>query len=156
MNIRVASSVAAFVVAVAASIPVGALAQVRVENAWVRSTVAPQKATGAFMKLTTSADATLVAAASPVASQVEIHESSMNGGVMQMRAVTRVELPANKSVELKPGGYHVMLMGLAKPIAAGDDVPIVLTIEDRQGKRSTVNVVAKARPLTEAAHSSRH
>lgn len=133
-----------------------AQAQLRVENAWVRATVPAQKATGAFMTLTSPAEAALVGATSPIAAHVEVHESSMHGGVMQMRAVGRVRLPAGRSVEMKPGGYHVMLMGLTKSIAAGDDVPIALAIEDGSGKRSVVNIVAKARPLTEPAHTMKH
>lgn len=141
---------------VGTTLPGAAAAQVRVEEAWVRSTVPAQKATGAFMKLTATTDASLVSAASPVAASVEVHESSMNGGVMQMRAVQRVALPANQRVEFKPGGYHVMLMGLVKPISPGDDVPIALTFQDREGKRSVVDIVAKARPLTDAGHPAKH
>ena len=130
------------------ALPAAALAQVRVENAWVRATVPAQKATGAFMKLTSPGDASLVGVATPAAPLVEIHESSIQGGVMQMRAVPRVELPANRSVELKPGGYHVMLMGLTAPLKAGETVPITLTFEDAGGKRTSVVVSATVRPLS--------
>ena len=125
-----------------------ALAQVRVENAWVRSTVPAQQATGAFMRLVSPADASLVAVASPSAANVEIHESSMQDGVMRMRAVPRVALRANQALDLKPGGHHVMLMGLRGPLNAGERVPITLTFEDAKGKRSTVEVSAAVRPLT--------
>jgi copper(I)-binding protein len=130
------------------AMPAAALAQVRVENAWVRATVPSQKATGAFMKLTAAANASLVGVASPAAPLVELHESSMQGGVMQMRAVPRIVLPANKSVELKPGGYHVMLMGVTTPLNAGGTVPLTLTFEDAAGKRTSVDVSATVRPLT--------
>jgi copper(I)-binding protein len=125
-----------------------ALAQVDVSDPWVRGTVGGQKSTGAFMKLTAAAEASLVGASSPAAKVVEIHEMKLEGGVMQMRAVHKVALPAGKAVELKPGGYHVMLMGLAAPLAPGETVPITLTIEDKAGKRTNVEVRAPVRPLT--------
>lgn len=142
------AAVALFALSAAAS------AQVRVEDAWVRSTVQDQRTTGAFMTLTSAADMSLVAVASPVAGIVEIHESSMHGGVMRMRAVTRVPLAANKPVELKPGGYHVMLMALTQAVSVGQTVPLTLTFEDKAGKRTSVDVKAAVRPL--AAPAAKH
>ena len=80
-----------------------AIAQVAVTNAWVRGTVAGQKATGAFMELKSPADTALVAVASPSAAIVEIHEMKMDGTMMTMRAVDKIVLPAGKTVELKAG-----------------------------------------------------
>ncbi len=122
-------------------------AEVTVKDAWVRGTVAAQTVTGAFMTVTSSEDAKLVAARSPIAAMAEIHQSTMKDGVNRMDAAGAVALPAGKAVELKPGGYHVMLMGIAKPVAAGQKVPIVLTVEDKHGKRSTIEVHADVRPL---------
>jgi len=127
------------------------LAQVSVTDAWVRGTVASQRATGAFMSLQSVGDAALVGAASPVAQVVEVHEMTHEGGVMKMRAVDRIPLPAGRKVELKPGGYHVMLMSLNAPIKEGDVVPITLTVEGKDGKRSSVEVKATARALTSPA-----
>ncbi len=124
-----------------------ATAEVTVKDAWVRGTVPAQTVTGAFMTLTSSEDAKLVGARSPVAKMSELHVSTMTNGVNNMRHADSIALPAGKAVELKPGGYHVMLMGLAKPVAAGDKVPIALTIEDSRGKRSTVEVQAEVRAL---------
>lgn len=122
-----------------------AQAQVKVDDPWVRATVAPQKATGAFMQLTSAAPAKVVAASSPVAGVVEIHEMKMDDGVMKMRAVEALPLPAGQAVALKPGSYHVMLMQLKGPIKAGETVPLTLTVEAADGKRSTVDVKAVAR-----------
>ena len=102
------------------------------------------------MKLVASSDASLVAAASPVAGRVEIHESSMHGGVMQMREVRNITLSAGRTVELKPGGYHIMLMAMKRQLNAGDSVPITLTFEDGAGRRTTVDVKADVRPLSAA------
>jgi copper(I)-binding protein len=122
-----------------------AQAQVKVDDPWVRATVAPQKATGAFMQLTSAKAAKVVAASSPVADMVEIHEMKMDGGVMKMRAVDALALPAGQAVALKPGSYHVMLMGLKAPIKAGDTVPLTLTVEGEDKQRSTVEIKAQAR-----------
>jgi copper(I)-binding protein len=141
---------AAFLLAVA---PALASAQVAIADPWVRGTVAGQRATGAFMKLTPAADQKLVAAASPVARIVEIHEMAMDGGVMKMRAIPKLDLPAGKATELKPGGYHVMLMALERTLAEGETVPITLTFEDAAGKRQTVEIRAPVKPLTAATPS---
>jgi len=127
-----------------------AFAQVTVKDPWVRATVPQQKTTGAFMKLESNEDARLVAASSPVAGVVELHEMAMEQGVMKMRAVPSIAVPAGKGVELKPGGYHVMLMELKTQVKEGDTVPITLTFEGKDGKRRTVEVKAPARPLKTA------
>lgn len=120
-------------------------AQVQVSDPWVRATVAPQKATGAFMQLTSTKAVKVVAASSPVAEMVEIHEMKMDAGVMKMRAVDALALPAGQPVALKPGSYHVMLMGLKAPIKAGDTVPLTLTVEGEDKQRTTVEIKAEAR-----------
>lgn len=127
----------------------GALAQssVEIKDPWVRATVAQQKATGAFMQLTAKADSKLVEIRSPVAGVAEIHEMAMDNNVMKMRQVPGLALPAGQPVELKPGGYHVMLQDLKAPVKEGDVVPVTLVFEGKDGKRETVEVKAPARPL---------
>ncbi len=124
-----------------------AIADITVKDAWVRGTVAAQTTTGAFMTITSSEEAKLVGARSAIAKTTEIHQSMLMDGVNHMHAADAVPLPAGKSIELKPGGYHVMLMGLARPVAAGQKVPIELIVEDKHGKRSKVEVQAEVRPL---------
>ena len=141
------SLIAACVAASAALLSHAAQAQVTVKDAWVRATVAQQKATGAFMQLQSAQDAKLVAAQSPVAGVVEVHEMAMDGGVMKMRAVPNLALPAGKAVELKPGGYHVMLMDLKGQVKDGDTVPMTLIVEGKDGKRQTIEVKAPARGM---------
>ena len=107
-----------------------ALADVTVEDAWVRATVPGQKSGGAFMKLTASADTTLVGARSPVAGIVEIHEMAMNNGVMSMRGLPDgVELKPGAKLELKPGGYHIMFMDLKRQLKEGETIKGTLTFE---------------------------
>jgi hypothetical protein len=124
-----------------------ASATVTVKDAWVRGTVPAQKTSAAYMTITSTTDAKLVGVESRIAKRAELHTTMIMGGVNHMRAAESVELPAGKAVELKPGGHHVMLMDLAKPIVAGQRVPLVLTIEDAAGKRTRVEVSAAVRPL---------
>jgi copper(I)-binding protein len=124
-----------------------AAAQVTVTDAWVRGTVAGQMATGAFMKLQSAKDARLLEAASPVAGVVEIHEMALENNVMRMRAVPALPLPAGRMVELKPGGYHVMLMDLKQQMKEGEVVPVTLVVETA-GKRETIEVKAPVRAPT--------
>lgn len=131
-----------------ASVP--ALAQITIKDPWVRATVPQQSATGAFMELVAQTGSRLIEARSPVANIVEIHEMAMDGNVMRMRAVNAVELPPGRTVALKPGGYHVMLMDLKGQIKAGDQVPLTLVFE-KDGKREQVEVRATARPLNAGA-----
>ncbi len=128
-----------------------ATAQITVTDAWVRAVVPGQMATGAFMRVTAAADAALVGAASPAARIVEIHEMKMEGGVMRMSAIDRLPLPAGKAVDLKPGGYHVMLMDLAQPLKEGGTVPLTLNFVDKAGKAQKVEVRASVRSLTDAS-----
>lgn len=122
---------------------------VDIKDAWVRTSVQGQKATGAFMKLTAKEGAKLVAASSPVAGVVELHEMKMEGDVMKMRAVQGgLDLPAGKTVELKPGGYHIMLLDLKAALPKDSTVPLTLVFKDAKGVESRVEVKA---PVTTAA-----
>lgn len=133
-----------------------AQAQTTVTDPWVRGTVAQQKATGLFATITSAKGGKLVAASSAVAGVVEIHEMSMQGDVMRMRAVAALELPAGKPVELKPGGYHVMLMDLKQPLKAGDTVSVSLVIEGADKQRETVEVKAAVRAMAAASGHGKH
>lgn len=113
---------------------------VKVEGAWARASVQGQKGTGAFMKLTAAEGLKLVGAASPAAGVTEVHEMKMEGDVMKMRAVPALDLPAGKTVELKPGGYHVMLMDLKAPLMKDSAVPLTLTFRDAKGVESRLQL----------------
>ncbi len=114
---------------------------VEVKNAWARATVKGQMATGAFMTITAKDGSKLVGAASPVAGVAQVHEMKMEGGVMKMAEVKGgLELPAGKTVELKPGGYHVMLMDLKEPLAKDTTVPVTLMFKDAKGVESKVEL----------------
>ncbi|HEY4080300.1 MAG TPA: copper chaperone PCu(A)C [Burkholderiaceae bacterium] len=124
-----------------------ACAQVTVEQAWARATVPQQKVTGAYLRVKSAHDSRLIEVRSTLAGAVQMHEMAMVGDVMKMRELDAVKLPAGQWVEFKPGGYHLMLMDLKKPIAAGDKIPLTLVVEGADKKRQTVEVQAEARAL---------
>ena len=114
---------------------------VDIKDAWARTSVQGQKATGAFMKITAKDGAKLVSASSPAAGVTEVHEMKMDGDIMKMRAVQGgLDLPAGKTVELKPGGYHVMLMDLKAALPKDSTVPLTLVFKDAKGVESKVEL----------------
>jgi copper(I)-binding protein len=151
MRMRKAALAFAVTVVSVVGLAGNAWSQVTVSDAWVRGTVKGQTATGAFMSLKSPADVVLKRAESSVADKVEIHEMKMDGNVMRMKAVPQLELPAGKTVDLGPGGYHVMLTGLKKPLAKGDKVALKLHFEGRDKKAQVVEVQAEVRDLAATA-----
>jgi len=130
-------------------------ANISVTEAWARATMPGQKVSGAYMRIRSDADARLIGVSSTAVPRVEVHEMKMDGDVMRMREVQSVELPKDKVVSLEPGGYHIMLMNLPKPIAAGEVIPLTLVVESG-GKRQTVEVKAEARSPMGGAMPMQH
>lgn len=153
MKTSIKTVLAATAIALASS---AAYAEVKVENAWVRATVPNQQATGAFLNLTSDKDAKLVGASSSVLPNVEIHEMAMENDVMKMRQVTGIDLPAGQTVELKPGGYHIMFMNLADQVKEGDTIPLTLDIENSDGSKESLEVQAPVRALTTSGKNAGH
>jgi copper(I)-binding protein len=116
---------------------------ITVEIPEVRSTPPGQKITGAFMTLknTSATDIKLVAAQAEIANVTEIHESGMKDGVMYMNKVENISVPANGSVELKPGGFHIMLIDLKNPLTSGEKANLTLTFSDNSQKTVEAAVV---------------
>lgn len=117
---------------------------VKVENAWVRATAPGQKVAGGFMSLTADADMTLVGGSSPASKAFELHFMKMENGVMEMRQMQEITLPKGKTVNLEPGGLHVMFIGLKGPIKAGDQVPMQLMVRSKDGKEQKLDIKAQA------------
>ncbi len=128
---------------------------VEVQDPWARASVAGQKATGVFMKLTAREAVQLVGGESPVAGVTEVHEMKMEGDVMRMRAVTSLPLAAGQSVELKPGSYHVMLMDLKQPLQAGSTVPLTLRLKDSRGTEVPLQLQVPVRAMATSAAPAR-
>jgi copper(I)-binding protein len=137
-------AIAATLLCVAAA----AHAQVQVKDPWVRASVPQQAVTGAFMKIDSPPGATLVEVRSRAAGRVLLHETRIDQGIARMQHVTAVPLPA----ELKPGGYHVMLMELKRELKAGETVPLELVVEGADGKRRIVEVDAPVRSIHGKPH----
>ncbi|MES3002864.1 MAG: copper chaperone PCu(A)C [Pseudomonadota bacterium] len=137
-----------------------AQAQPQVEGAWVRAAVPGQQSTGAFMRLKAREAVQLVGVETPVAGTAEVHEMKMDGDVMRMRAVPRLDLKAGQALDLGPGGYHVMLQELKQPLAAGATVPMTLRFRNSQGVESRLElklpVAAQAPGTTGAAATEGH
>jgi periplasmic copper chaperone A len=134
-----------------------AQAQTTVQDAWIRGTVPQQKATGLFAQITSKTDGRLVSASSPVAGVVEIHEMAMDGNVMKMRALPKgLDLPAGQQVDLKPGGYHVMMMGLKQQLKAGDTVSVTLVVESKEGRQESIELKVPVRALNATPMPHKH
>lgn len=148
----------ALVLAVGFSCVSSAFAQVTVNMPWVRATVPGQNVAGAYMEIKSAVAVTLVAASSPAAKKTEIHEMKMENNVMKMAPIARLEIPSGKTVELKPGGYHVMMIDILRPLKKGETVPINLTFAGRGKKTWTVEVKAEVRegPATAGMHGYMH
>ena len=141
-------SVVAFCLSLGAALPTYAQtgkAHVDVADVWIRPTVAGQMGTGGFMKLTARENLLLVSVSTPITKVAEVHEmraSKADASVMEMRAIQSLALPKGQTVELKPGGYHLMLMDLKQVLANGGTVPLTLHFKDAKGKSSKLDVTA--------------
>jgi copper(I)-binding protein len=158
---RLALALAALCLSLPALAQTPSPSPVQVDGAWVRTSVAGQSGTGAFMRLTAREPLTLVGAQTPVAGVAEVHEMKMDGDVMRMRALAAgLELPAGKAVELKPGGYHLMLMNLKAPLRPDTRVPLTLVLRDAKGTERRVElqlpVAVRAPGAAPAAEAGGH
>ncbi|KQN07093.1 hypothetical protein ASE85_18615 [Sphingobium sp. Leaf26] len=114
---------------------------------WTRQTAAGQSVGGGFMSIANSSKTadTLVSATSPAAQKVEFHSMTMDGGIMRMRPVPGgLPVPAGGRLDLKPGGFHIMLVGLKQPLALGRRVPITLRFQ----RAGTITVQLKVESVT--------
>ncbi len=141
-------------ISLSVSLSLPAHAQVKVDQPWVRATFDAQKTSGAYMTLKSDQPVSLVSASSPAAKIVEIHEMKMENNVMNMQAVSKIDIAPGKPVELKPGGYHVMLIDLVKPLSKGDVVPMTLEFKGADGKSTRQEIKAMVRDMASgpAAH----
>lgn len=118
---------------------------VKVANAWARAT-APGQTTGVvYLELTSDTNAALVAAGTPLAQRAELHSMSTEGGIMRMRPLARIELPAGKTVKLAPSGVHLMLIDLKQPLKAGDKLPLVLSVQSSGTSLTMLKIEAEVR-----------
>ena len=120
---------------------------VTVTHAWVRATAPGQRVAGVYLEISSAAPSKLVAASSPVAGSAEIHSMRLENGVMEMRQLESLELPAKQTVKLEPGGLHLMLLDLKKPLKRGDKVPLRLTLQRTDRSKTVLEVQAEVRSV---------
>ena len=132
------------------------LGEIDIGHPYARATVAGQPTGGGYLSLDNKGrDDKLVSATAAVSASVELHSMSMEGDVMRMRRVDGIALPTGKKVELKPGGFHLMFVGLKAPLKAGDKFPMTLKFEKAGEVEVTVNVEAP-KAAGEAAAEHKH
>lgn len=134
-----------------------AKAEITVSDVWVKPTTEGQSVSGAYMKITSDKPVKLVSVSTKFASAVEIHEMKMDGDIMRMRQIAELPIPSDTAVELKPGGLHLMLVGVSKMIDLGSIVSMNLNFVLQDGSKKTITVQAKVKktfldPQTESHH----
>jgi periplasmic copper chaperone A len=119
---------------------------VKVTDAWVREMAAGRTVTAVFLELTNAggAERRLVRGATAAADTLELHEMKRDGGMMRMAPVPQISIPAGETVSLRPGGLHLMLFGVKRPLAAGDTIRVTLTFDDG----TTLEVPAAVRAMS--------
>jgi copper(I)-binding protein len=143
MQSKLAALGAGFILFLA--VAAGASAQgsdVQIKEPWARATPGGAQTAAAYATIVSAAGDRLIGAATPVAQKADLHEMAMDGGVMKMRAVDGIDLPAGKPVTLKPGGYHIMLTGLNQPLKEGQSFALTLIFE-KAGKQDVTVTVQK-------------
>jgi len=126
---------------------------IKIENAYTRATVPGQQVAGGFMKIENKGIADqLVSVSSPAAGEVQLHEMAMEGSVMKMRQVKDIAVPAGGSVELKPGGLHLMFINIKAPLSAGESVPVKLKF----AKAGEVEVKMPVNAMGQAGGAAKH
>ena len=126
--------------------------QIEVKDAWARATPGKAENGAAYLTIETPAADKLVAVSSPAAKKTGLHTMTTEGGIMKMRPLDRIEVPANQPVTLKPGGIHIMLQGLNEPLQAGKSFPLTLTFE-KAGQRQVEVAVEKAGAMGPEGHA---
>jgi periplasmic copper chaperone A len=134
----------------ALTLSAASVAQVKIHNAWARPTVQGQQGGGGFMTMQSPVADKLLSGSTPVAERFELHTMSMEGDVMKMREVAAIELPAGQPVELKPGGLHVMFIGIKQPLKLGSKVPVTLKFEKAGEVKVEFEVMSRLVSQTEA------
>ncbi len=128
-----------------ASAAIHAEEAVTIAHPWVRATAPGQRVASAYLEISSAAPSKLVAASSPVAGSVELHSMRLENGIMKMRQLESLELPAKQTVKFEPGGLHIMLLALKRPLKLGDKIPLRLTLQRADGSTTVVEAQAEVR-----------
>jgi copper(I)-binding protein len=134
---------------------VGPPSQVQVRDAWARATPAKAENGAAYLTIVSPTSDRLTGVSTPVAKNAGLHNMVMEDGVMKMRPLVDIELPANVPVTLKPGGFHIMLMGLDHPLKPGESFPLTLSFE-KAGTREVAVAVEKPGAMGPQGQAAQH
>lgn len=118
-----------------------------IADAWARATVPGQAVGAAYMKIISPAATTLINIESDASKATEVHSMTHQNGVMKMRRLNKLDVPAGQTVDLAPGGNHLMLLGLKKPLKAGESLKLKMTFVDDAGTKTIVPVHVPIRPF---------
>lgn len=121
---------------------------IEIKNQWVRASNDGQDVGAAYMTIVSNEDTSLIAIDSDVADAIEIHSMSMENGVMKMRMLDTLDLVAGKPTELSPGGFHLMLFDLKKPLTAGNEAHFTLHFKNKAGQEKIVAVISPIKAET--------
>jgi periplasmic copper chaperone A len=113
---------------------------VQAKNAWARATPGGTQTAAAYVTLEAADGDRLTGASTPVAKEAQLHNMTMDNGVMKMRQIDAIDLPAGQAISLKPGGYHIMLTGLNQPLKEGQTFPLTLTFAKAGAQTVTARV----------------
>jgi periplasmic copper chaperone A len=129
-----------FTLIVAAGTCLAQSGDIQITNAWARATPGGAQAAAAYVTIESPAGDRLTGVSTPAAQKADIHSMTNDNGVMKMRPVDGLDLPAGQAVTLKPGGYHIMMTGLAKPLEEGQSFPLTLNFAKAGARQVTVTV----------------
>ena len=154
---KLALTVVAILFAAATQAQIVKVGNITIDGAYTRATVQGQKVAGGFMTISSVGIADqLISGASPIADEIQLHTMSMDGNVMKMRQVNSIEVPSNSSVELKPGGLHLMFIGIKSPLIGGAAVPVKLKFAKAGEVEIKLSVNAMATETSSTHGTSKH
>ena len=123
-----------------ANVAMGQRGQLEIKTPWARATPGHAENGAAYLTIVSPTADRLTVASSPVAKKAELHTMSMEGGVMRTRPLAAMEIPAGQTVTLSPGGMHIMLLGLTRPLREGESFPLTLWFEHAGPRQVTVAI----------------
>ena len=142
MRLDLAAVAAGFGLWLAAAGAIAQTGELQATNAWARATPGAAQTAATYVTILSPTADRLTGVSTPIAQKADLHSMTMDGNVMKMRDLDGIDLPAGKTVTLKPGGYHIMLTGLAHPLIAGQTFPLTLSF-DKAGTRDVTVTVQK-------------
>ena len=126
--------------------------QMQINDAWARATPGKAENGAAYLTIVSPVPDRLTGVSTPIAKKAELHNMTIEGGVMKMRPLSEVDIPAGQPVTLKPGGTHIMLTGLNRQLKLGEQFPLTLSFE-KSGTREVEVAVEKAGAMGPESHS---